>query len=257
MVPPQPSMPFIMRVNMPLSSDDRAEFRLEFPSEHSFEHLINCIASKSFGVEQHARALAEASRAVMVATDAIMNDGKVLSEEEEIARNRQTAFHVLDGTLPQRKTRDYPGKLKWLFDEFERQEEQVAEVTAKFKEARQPDDHSAGFKWSVFHFMLKTQLSVTDRARLPPCLGDRLKPILLQLKPRTESTNPVDRVAKARNIEAASIIQFRQVMKDVARKGWEDHVLWVCDPEGEQAIPQAIKRRSWDPNPMVLSQNLI
>jgi hypothetical protein len=183
---------------------------------------------------------------MMLEADAATQRDIGLSEEQRLAKKRQESLEMLEGVCPQHKMRDYSGRFKAELEQFARQEIAAQTLIAKSREVDKLD-------WSLFHFMITNGLSETDRLRFPSCLGERLKPILLQLSPHTDGHDPVDRVCGARNLQGMVMPEFAKLMAELARGGWRNHVLWVCDPE--EGFPYRIQRNFWDPLPVEVPDN--
>lgn len=237
---------FTLRVNMPCSNRDRVDMTVNYPSDRAFQQWMNCTHTRALSAKPRAHRLASASRAVMLEANAAAQRETSSSEEERLAKKRQETLEMLEGVRPQHKMRDYGGRFKAELEQFARKEIATQTLLAKSREVHKLD-------WSLFHFMITRGLSETDRPRFPPSLGERLKPILLQLSPQAEGFDPVDRVCGARNLQGMMMPEFAKLMAEVARGGWRNHVLWVCDPE--EGFPSRIERNFWDPLPVEVSDN--
>lgn len=237
---------FTLRVNMPCSNRDRVDLTVNYPSGCAFRQWMNCTHTRALSVNPRAHKLASAPRARKLETDVAAQRDLGLSEGQRLANKRQETLEMLEGVRPQHKMRDYSGQFKAELEQFAREEIATQTLLAKSREVHKLD-------WLLFYSMITNGLPEIDRRRFPPNLGKRLKPILLQLSPHTEGHDPVDRVCGARNLQGMVMPEFAKLMAEVARGGWRNHVLWVCDPE--EGFPCRIERNFWNPLPVDVSDN--
>lgn len=226
---------FTLRVNMPCSRRNRTDIAVNFPSDRAFQQWMACI---------HNREVSGNLRAPNLAAAAKPEAG--LSEEERVAEKRQEALEMLEGVRPQHKMRDYSGPFRAQLEEFARQDAVLEAMLTRSRELDRLD-------WPRLHLMIRSGLPETDRLRFPPVLGKGLKPILLRLSPRQDEFDAFDRVCGARNLQGMLMSEFRNLMAEVARGGWQNHVLWVCNPA--EGYPYSIRRKYSDPMPIKTSDN--
>lgn len=246
---------FALRINLPVSKVKRVEVRVDFLDRASLDHLMNCLEADAFGAKR-GREVAPSSKPILQVRDDMSKSLSPKEPEDEITRHRRETLEILEGTRQQHKLRDYPktGILKKAFDAYAAQEKRLIQRNAQVNEAKAALDKSPVFTWTFFHQVLTTLLTEADCARFPQCRRE-LKPIILRLDPRKGEPGPFFRVQNARNVEGASMVQWKTLLINIDQHGWENYVLWLGDPEHD--VPSLIRSKSNTLVAVTISDNLI